>query len=187
MNAITSTDLLTRIDRLEARAAIAELVGSYGVACDDRDMARLGALFTEDASFSSRDGVMRAKGVPAILEMYRGRFRVLGPSYHWTHDHFVRFDAENADRATGTVLGHAECWRNGEALIGAMRYEDVYRRDGGVWRFASRELAFFYYVPVTEYAEALGSRFRQRAYGDQRPADYPETLATWTTWETVPA
>ena len=125
---------------------------------------------------------MNAIGLENILEMYRGRFRVLGPSCHWTHDHFVTFDERGQDHATDLVLSHAEVWRNGQALLASMRYNDVYQRYGGQWKFASRELSFFYYVPVQDYAEALGSPLRQRAYGDHRNADYPETLASWTSW-----
>lgn len=60
-----------------------------------------------------------------------------------------------------------------------MRYHDEYRLEGDAWRFQARELAFLYYLPVTEYADGLGSTLRQRAYGDQRPADYPESFPGW--------
>ena len=181
------SDLIRRVAQLEARAEIAELVGSYGIACDDRDIKGLGALFMPDARFASADGVMASLGRDAIVEMFRGRFRQLGPTYHWTHDHAVRFDDADDDLATGHLLGHAECWRNGEPLLAAMRYADTYRRHDGRWRFASRVLSFFYYVSALEYAEALGSTLRMRAYGDRRPADYPESLTTWTNWETEQA
>jgi hypothetical protein len=77
------------------------------------------------------------------------------------------------------ILSHAEVWRNGAALIAAIRYFDTYRREGGRWRFAERLLKFLYYVPVPEYAEALGDRNRMRAYGDRRPADWPEGTPAW--------
>ena len=41
-----TTDLLARIDRLESRAAIAELCASYCIACDDQDLPSLRGLFT---------------------------------------------------------------------------------------------------------------------------------------------
>jgi len=113
------------------------------------------------------------------MSMYLGRFRVLGPSFHWTHDHFVAFDNTNDTRATGFVSSHVEGVRNGEVLLGALRYADSYRRVGGAWKFEKRVLSFFYYVPANEYAEALAGPLRQRAYGDRRPADYPESLPTW--------
>jgi ketosteroid isomerase-like protein len=175
-------DLEARIDRLESRALISELVAAYCKACDDRDVPLLESLFTEDAVVRSHDGVMTSEGRAAVMQMYKGRFDVLGISCHWTHDHILRFDPQDPDHATGEVFGHAEAHRNGQTLVAALRYADDYRRCDGTWKFSSRTLAFLYYVPVEDYSEALGGRLRQRAYGDKRPADYPETFESWTGW-----
>ena len=56
------------------------------------------------------------------------------------------------------------------------------QRVNGVGQFSSRTLKVLYYVPVHDYAEALGSKKRMRAYGDQRDADYPETFDCYNTW-----
>lgn len=174
---------LLRIDRLESRNAISELCSIYARACDDRDMELLGSLFTDDCVFDSQDGTRRTAGRAAILDMYRGRFRALGPTCHWTHDLIVRFDDADADIATGQLIGHAECWRSGKAMIACTRYDDIYRREAGRWRIDRRVIGYFYYMPVTEYAVALGSPLRMRAFADPKPADYPEPLPTWTTWD----
>lgn len=171
--------LESRIDRLESRDSIRELAGRYGLVIDDHDLEGIGQLFTEDAVFRSRDGVMEARGRQQIVDQFIGRFQVLGISNHFTHDHIITIDASDPDHAEGLVTSHAEAWRNGQALIGAMRYYDKYQREAGEWRFLCRELAFQYYLPVQDYAEAMGSTLRQRAYGDQRPADYPEALPGW--------
>lgn len=175
-------DINRRIDRLESRAEISELVAKYCKSCDDRDVPLLRSLFTEDAVVRSKDGVMTSDGIDAVMQMYKSRFDVLGVACHWTHDHILTFDDADPDRATGEVFGHAEAHRNGQTLIAALRYADAYRREEGRWKFASRTLAFLYYVPVGEYAEALGGTLRQRAYGDERPADYPESFDSWTGW-----
>jgi ketosteroid isomerase-like protein len=167
-----------RLRRLEDRAELAELIARYAVAVDDRDIEAIGALFTPDGAFRSKDGVMQARGREAVLEQFRGRFRALKLSYHFSHDHIFEFGAD-ADAATGLITAHAEVWRNGRALIGALRYQDSYRRHQGRWCFADRLLFFLYYLPVDEYATALGEPLRQRAYGDRRPADFPESLPTW--------
>jgi ketosteroid isomerase-like protein len=180
---MTDTDLLTRIDRLESRANIAEIVALYCKSCDDREVELLRSLFTDDAVIESKDGVMRSAGIDAVMEMYRGRFRQLGVTAHWTHDHIVTFDDADPDLATGFLTGHAECYRNGQTLVAALRYEDIYRRVERRWKFEKRTLSFLYYLPVEEYAEALGGELRQRAYGDRRPADFPESMANWTEWE----
>jgi ketosteroid isomerase-like protein len=170
-----------RLKRLEDRAELAELIARYALAVDDRDIEAIAMLFTPDGAFRSQDGVMQARGTEAVLEQFRGRFRALKLSNHFSHDHIFQFGAD-PDTATGLITAHAEVWRNGRALIGALRYQDSYRRHEGRWCFADRLLFFLYYLPVEEYASALGDPLRQRAYGDRRPADFPETLPTWQEW-----
>ncbi|WP_293855075.1 nuclear transport factor 2 family protein [uncultured Alsobacter sp.] len=172
-------DLARRLDRVESRAEIAEIVALYCRSCDDKDAPVLRSLFTDDAVVESKDGVMRSQGIDAIMTMYDGRFAALGVTAHWTHDHMVRFDDANPDLATGSLSGHAECYRNGRTLVASLRYDDEYRRVNGRWKFSRRILSFLYYVPVEEYGEALGSELRQRAYGDRRPADFPESIPGW--------
>src|SRR5688572_4161590 len=170
--------LPARVRRLEDRAELAELAARYCIAVDDRDVATLASLFTVDGSFRSKDGVMDARGRAAVIEQFRGRFAVLGPSNHFTHDHVFEFGADQ-DVAAGLVTSHAEVIRNGRALIAALRYEDRYRREHGRWRFADRLLSFLYYLPAEDYVRGFASRLRMRAYGDERPADYPEALPSW--------
>jgi len=176
---MTDADLALRLRRLEDREEIRTLVAKYGQTVDDREIAELGELFTTDGVMRSQDGVMNARSRAAIVEQFHGRFAVLGPSLHYTHDHIVTLDDKDPDLAHGMILSHAEVWRNGAALIAAIRYFDTYRREGGRWRFAERLLKFLYYVPVPEYAEALGDLNRMRAYGDRRPADWPEGTPAW--------
>lgn len=178
MNSDPST-LTQRIRALEDRLALRELVARYGIAVDDRDIDTLATLFTPDASFRSQDAVMNATGRDAIIEQFHGRFAALKATNHVAHDQIIDLDPVDPDRASGLVSSHAEVWRNGQALIAALRYRDRYERRAGRWCFAERVLSFLYYLPVTEYAEGLGSRLRMRAYGDRRPADYPEGLPSW--------
>ena len=171
--------LAQRIQAVEDRLALRELVARYCMAVDDRNIDALAALFTPDAVFRSQDGVMSAHGRSAIIEQFHSRFSALKTTNHVAHDQIIEFDRVDPQRATGLVPSHAEVWRNGQALITALRYQDQYRCHEGRWCFAERSLSFLYYLPVAEYAEGLGSRLRMRAYGDQRPADYPEGLASW--------
>jgi uncharacterized protein (TIGR02246 family) len=175
-------DLEARVRRLEDRNEICELIARYGLVMDDRDIQGMAALFTPDVTVRSVDGVMSARGRDAVIEQFRGRFEVLGPSYHFSHDKVIQFDTD--DLAHGTVLSHAEMNRKGQPMLAAIRYSDVYRRHEGRWKFSERLLAFFYYVPTAEYLDALGPGLakRMRAYDEARPADFPESLRTWRSY-----
>lgn len=176
---MSPSELEIRLRRLEDREAIRELVGRYGYVIDNRDLDGVAELFCEDGILESQDGVMQARGRAAIIELYKGRYAALGPTFHYTHDHAIALDEADPDTATGIIASHAEVMRNGEAMLAAIRYFDNYRREDGRWRFAKRSLAFFYYTPAGQYVDTMTSTLRQRAYGDQRPADWPETLETW--------
>lgn len=172
-------DLETRVARLEARAEIGELVTRYAIACDEHDMAHLESLFTTDAVFDTPNGMMRAEGRDAIMEMFVKVLAIRGPGYHWTHDHIIRFDRGSEAAASGLVLSHAETTPNGTHSLAAMKYDDEYRVEDGAWRFALRSLSFLYYVPAAEYDGALARTDRVVAGGRRLQADYPERLAVW--------
>ena len=172
-------ELARRIDRLESRNAIQELVSSYAIACDEQDIARLRELFTQDASFGSASGRMQASGGDAICALLAGALANRGPSCHWTHDVIVRCDPEDADRASGTVYSHAETTPDAVVSLAAMRYHDEYRREAGIWRFQRREISYLYYVPAEHYPAGLNQELRVHAGGSALPADYPESLPAW--------
>ena len=172
-------ELRRRVERLESRNEIDELVSTYAIACDEHDLPRLTSLFTADAELDSPSGAMIAHGRHAIEQMFVRIFKLRGPAYHWTHDHFVRFDDADANRATGLVLSHAETTPGNEVSLAAMRYNDTYRREDGRWRFAKRVVSYLYYVPAREYATSLSSPTRLMIGGVRRPADYPESLPSW--------
>ena len=177
----SNEDLEHRIRRLEDRTEIGELIARYGLVMDNRDIDGMRRLFTADVVIRSRDGVMKVQGLEAAVDLFRGRFEVLGPSNHFSHDRIIDFDDGNPDRAKGIVLSHAEMHRKGVPMLAAIRYHDVYAREGRGWRFAERTLSFMYYVATREYLDALGAgmALRNRAYDSPQPADWPEPLDTW--------
>lgn len=179
MNREPPPTLEQRVARLEARTEIRELVARYCFTVDARDIEGIAECFTRDGVMRSLDGVMNASGRDSVVEQFHGRFAVLGPSNHFTHDHVIEFDPHDPGRATGTVNSHAEVVRNGEALWASLRYHDEYRREDGRWRFRERVLAFFYYTKPEDYPAVMRSAARNRAYAEPKPADFPEALESW--------
>ena len=175
-------ELESRVDRLESRAAIRELVTKYAVACDEHDIPKLQGLFTRDAVFKSPSSFMQSSGREAIASMFTEVLKTRGPGYHWTHDLIVDFGADE-NSATGVVYSHAETTPNGVVSIAAMKYKDKYTREAGAWYFSEREIHFFYYVPMAEYIETLNREQRLYVGGEKRPADFPESAQSWKDFE----
>jgi ketosteroid isomerase-like protein len=177
------SDLIKRVERLEARNAISELVTAYAVACDEHDLARLETLFTDDICFESASGVLRSEGKEAVMAMFARVLATRGPGYHWTHDHVITIDPGDEDCASGSILSHAETTPDGKPSLAAMRYADRYVRVGGKWKFRSRKLSFFYYLPVHEYAQTLNNLARVTVGREKCDADFPEKLPSWQEFE----
>ena len=100
-------DILKRIEVLESKDAIRELVSNYAESCDRQDLKALEKIFTEDAEFDSPSGMLKSKGRQNIIDMYLEVFKSRGPSFHWTHDVSVVVNSEDADLAEGTEMGRA--------------------------------------------------------------------------------
>lgn len=167
----------SRLAAVEDQLAIRDLTARYNFSIDNRDLASARLLFTENASFGSKDGAMRATGIDAIVKQFESRFSVLGATNHFAHDHVIWF--ESSTRARGQLSVHAEVWRKEQPMVTALRYEDVYEKHGGVWLFAERLLSFFYYLGVKDYPSAMGRLERNMAGDTPVAADYPERLPTY--------
>ncbi len=167
----------SRLAEVEDREAIRDLTARYNFSIDSRDLGAVGTLFTDDAVFGSKDGAMRAVGRDPILKQFEARFAVLGATNHIAHDHVIWF--ETPTRARGLLNAHAELWRKERTMVTALRYDDIYRKVDGLWCFAERLLSFMYYLPIEQYAAALGRLDRNRAGDNPLPADFPERLPTY--------
>jgi ketosteroid isomerase-like protein len=171
------SDLAARLTRIEDVEQIRQLVARYGFAVDDRDVAAVQALFAPDGSLGTAGGTSKGTGVDAVGEYFTGRFDVLGPTHHFTHDHVIDFDPTDPTLATGRVSAHAELWRDGAPMLTALRYLDTYVKLAEGWRFRSRIQAYMYFVDVRHYPEALGSKLRVRLGPSEdqwKPADWPD-------------
>lgn len=178
-----SSDFEARLRRLEDRDEIRTLVCRYGKVVDDRDMDGLRALFMSDVRFGSKAGVM--EGRDTVVEFYQSRYDAMPLSNHFTHDHVITFESD--DVAHGHVNSHVEMIRLGEPMMVALRYEDTYARDEGVWKFQERITTFFYYMKTADYLAKLGDRKRNYGNVDPVDADWPEGIATWQAYEKVGA
>lgn len=171
-------DLEARVRRIEDREAIRRLVSLYTLAMDDRDMDLAARIFARDAVLTYPGGSPLFRGRDAIVAFYRERLAPTGPSFHFTHDQIVEWDDGDPDRATGLVACHAETSGGGRQFISAIRYEDVYVREDGEWRFSRRTLTFLYQTPVEHYVSILARKDRLRLTEPARLAHWPVSRQT---------
>lgn len=163
-----SGELARRIQRIEDRHALSELISRYGVAVDDRDFETVAGMYRDDSEFSG------VRGLKAIMAYYKERLALYGPTYHYAHTHHFDFESDLA--ASGVVSAHAEIGFDGKTVWMGLRYLDRYVRANGKWYFQSRMLKVRYALPLEELATAYGERLRRRWPGT---APQPgETLVT---------
>lgn len=165
-----------RVRRVEDQLAIQHLVHLYGFVMDERDLTGLSSLYTRDARLRTEDRAIDASGIDEIAAAYGRRYAVLGATYHVAHSVLIDFDENDGDLARGLVASHAEVVRQGETMLVALRYQDVYRRTDAGWRFADRTMSYLYYTPASEYVETMKSADRNRASTQRREADWPWVL-----------
>jgi uncharacterized protein (TIGR02246 family) len=174
--------MAARLQQLEDRFAVQDLVASYCRAIDDRDLDAFVALFTTDARMRHQDGVMDVSGRDALRAYYAERFPTYGVTFHYPHAHALTFDGPDA--ASGWVTAHAEMELGGEFVLAAFRYSDRYAREEGRWRFAERSLACWYYMRLADLPTQIGSSLRKHYKGQQLVAELPESVATFQAWHT---
>lgn len=150
------TSVEQRLQELEDRNQIEELRATYCFLVDDGRFDELvDRCFTDDARCDFRD----AKGtISPLISTGRSEIRtfftqivasLLQDMCHTVHNHRIVIDADTA---------HGECYfeltathpATNEAVVGAGRYLDRYRRVDGAWRFTERTAVIAHMAPLAE-------------------------------------
>jgi ketosteroid isomerase-like protein len=134
------------VQELWDREMIRELTYAYGQAIEAQDGDRLMNLFTDDASvdFSSLGkGVIT--GHAAMKAFYATTWPLKVRPFFTNHVLHI-----DGDRAHGVCSLENRATRGADSMIGAGRLHDQYRKVDGHWKFASRRVEMFYFVPLNE-------------------------------------
>jgi 3-phenylpropionate/cinnamic acid dioxygenase small subunit len=140
--------LVSRIDELESRAALRDLVTDYCLGFDNHDWDRFIGIWHPDAiweigapfgTFNGHEGIRQAV------------FDVLYPVWRETH-HLtsnLRLDFSDPDHAHGVC--NVDCMGATAddivQMISATYTDDFERRDG-VWKIAKRHVVIHYFNPI---------------------------------------
>jgi uncharacterized protein (TIGR02246 family) len=149
-----SDSLERRIQVLEDRHEIGDLVARYCIALDDRDLAAVRELYAAEGVYTGPGG--RREGREEVVAYLDETLRD-STTVHSVHQHVIDFDED--DSATGVVAAHVELLPDGaeETLFGALRYRDRYVRQGGRWRLLERTLTFVHLGPWSAVGTSLSA------------------------------
>ena len=135
-----------RLQELEDRIAIRELVDQYSFCADTRDAEGQMAIFTEDANFE----VYMDEKIPAPTYVITGRDN-LRPVFDDLNQYFstMHFNGQSTvklegGKATGTTYCRAYHLKviDGvqKLMIAGIRYYDIMVKQNGTWLFSERKL-----------------------------------------------
>lgn len=142
--------ILARLDRIESRDEIRQLISKYSLALDMRDMDALAGLFVPDVKVGKgRSGreALRAFFDDTMRRQFDGTSHHVGS----TVIEFV-----DADNAVGVVYSKNEHECGAEWVIMQMMYYDNYRRLDGHWYFVRRQPLYWYATDINK--APVGSR-----------------------------
>lgn len=140
--------LLKRVDELESRAALRDLVTDYCIGFDNHDWERFIAIWHEDAvweigppfgTFTGHEGIREA--------VYDILYEVWRETHHLTTN--LRLEFDDLDHARG--VSGVDCMGATKddvvQMINATYADDFERRDG-VWKIAKRAVTIHYFNPI---------------------------------------
>jgi gamma-hexachlorocyclohexane dehydrochlorinase len=140
--------LLARVDELESRAAMRDLVSDYCIGFDRHDWDRFIAIWHEDAVWAIGNPFGDYVGHEGIREAV---FEILYPAWRETN-HLttnLRIEFSDADHAVGR--SDVDCMGaspDGVVQMVGATYTDTFERRSGIWKIARRDVQMHYFNPI---------------------------------------
>jgi uncharacterized protein (TIGR02246 family) len=141
------TAILDRLDRVESRNEIDELLADYAFCCDRHDADRFMGIWTDDAEYHVGGAFGDASGKEEIRKVLDGIWESSPETHHWITDRIVRF--ADADAATGEA--HTICHvknAEGQELFVSCDYDNRYVRQDGRWLISACRLDVHWWKTV---------------------------------------
>jgi gamma-hexachlorocyclohexane dehydrochlorinase len=136
MSGLTDSE---RLDRLESRHEIGDLVAGYCEGIDRKDLDKFVGLWHPDAVYLIGAGRGDFHGLPEIRRFPEVAARAWVQTHHWTTNHVITFI--DADSASGRSDCIAICEHHGGgASVISATYLDSYTRRAGGWKFSRRQV-----------------------------------------------
>ena len=147
---MTTSDLESRIARLEAVEEIRKLKALYCAYCDDKyNPDKLATLFTEDAVWHAAHRG-RLEGREAIREFFAGISKKISFAAHLVMNDRIEVNGERATGRWRMVMASMETFDGAPRAVWSLGdYDEVYVREAGRWRIKSLHVTIDLLDPVT--------------------------------------
>lgn len=141
--------LLARVDELESRTVLGDLVSDYCRGFDKGDWSLFRSVWHDDATWEPGAGVDPVKGTEAIRAaaetMREASWRT---SHHLTSNLKVVFD--DLDHAHGTCnLDCTGITPDGIAVVVRATYHDSFERRDRAWKIAKRRMELHFFQQIS--------------------------------------
>jgi hypothetical protein len=145
-----------RLDQVESRIAIEELLASYAHGFDLEDPELLRSIWHEDAVFDLGDPFGSFTGIDAIMVAVAGFWQQMAWMNHWMATPAISISADRANGVVGVNCMVTETEQGPVHTAGT--YYDEYERRDGVWKFAARRFELHFWTPVQSWKPDFGKQ-----------------------------
>lgn len=168
----TQAEILRRLDRIESRDEIRQLISKYALALDMRDMDAMAGLFVPD--------VKAGKGQTGRQALRDWLDETMRKQFDGTAHHVGSTVIEliGPDEGVGVVYSKNEHETGAEWVIMQMMYYDRYRRVDGRWYFARRQPLYWYATDLNK--PPIGSRKMRWPGREPYEGSFHALFPSWT-------
>jgi len=140
--AASTESTAARLQRLEDRAQILELLNAYGATLDRHDFAAFGQLFTEDAEYAGGPGapVRGRVAIQAQMEQVitSNPSHLPAPNHHLVFNPSIRLEGDHAAAHSFVAYSAPDAAGKTTQMMFFTAYEDQLVRRDGHWLFQRR-------------------------------------------------
>jgi len=143
---MTERDFEQRLKRIEDIEEIRTLRMTYHYYINEGMFDRMSELFTEDGALDF-GYIAKASGREEIRQTFLKLPNNAQFVKQFIHNHLVQLDG---DSATGVCYLDARYAQEGESLIVAAKFDEIYRRTAEGWRIQLMKVETYFSVPIAE-------------------------------------
>ena len=150
-------DVAARLELLETRFTLLDLVASYSHGFDGHDLERLRSIWFEDSVLDLGAEFGRADGLAEIVEIAEGFWSQIPFMHHWMANTLLDIDLDDGSADGLSALDCHITRTTGEAAWLGGTYRDRFVRRDGRRGLLERRFDLAYQTPVDSWAPELGS------------------------------